>query len=312
MKIIGNQMKAWAEYRPPPRAKKSHYEDYDEDYDLPKSYSSKYERSPQKSPQKIPQKGYIGAPRGYVDYDRIVDPEPMESRVPSVNSLDRLIANYVEPTTSRSRNFDMDGDIFDLYNGPVMRLERPSVPQQVVPSSLRRYVPNDSSHLSYSMRSRLERNPEPVQSMGIFANSGHSPTKTPQPSSGHSQSSSNSSSKGFRVIVTNLHSEVSVWDIKELFADIGGLVSAEIIRPGVAEVVYKTLKDAEDAVEVYHHRQLDGMPMKCLLINPTSPSASSQRAPTSGRLQQQSSSNSRSNPMELDLDTLHHVLFKRN
>ena len=62
--------------------------------------------------------------------------------------------------------------------------------------------------------------------------------------------------------------QVTVFDIQELFGDIGGLLSAVIVKPGVAEVVYKTVKDAEDAVEVYHNRQLDGQPMKCHLITP--------------------------------------------
>lgn len=41
-----------------------------------------------------------------------------------------------------------------------------------------------------------------------------------------------------------------------------------MVRPGVAEVIFSTMKDAEAAVETYHNRQLDGQPMKCLLVNP--------------------------------------------
>lgn len=56
---------------------------------------------------------------------------------------------------------------------------------------------------------------------------------------------------------------------------------SRLIRPGIAEVVYRTLKDAMKAVDTYHNRQLDGHPMKCLLVNPTpksSPSVSSVRS----------------------------------
>lgn len=69
-------------------------------------------------------------------------------------------------------------------------------------------------------------------------------------------------------MVSNLHSSVTQSDIKELFEDIGELYEARLVRPGVAEVIYNTIKDAEKAVETYHNRQLDGQPMKCLLVNP--------------------------------------------
>lgn len=48
----------------------------------------------------------------------------------------------------------------------------------------------------------------------------------------------------------------------------GELTVSRLVRPGIAEVIYKTLKDATKAVETYHNRQLDGHPMKCLLVNP--------------------------------------------
>lgn len=43
----------------------------------------------------------------------------------------------------------------------------------------------------------------------------------------------------------------------------------------MAEVAYKLEKDAIDAVEIYHNRQLDGLPMKCTLIN--NPESSSKK-----------------------------------
>lgn len=55
--------------------------------------------------------------------------------------------------------------------------------------------------------------------------------------------------------------------LQELFEDIGQLLVARLVRPGTAEVIYKNLKDAQKAVDTYHNRQLDGQPMKCLLVN---------------------------------------------
>lgn len=67
---------------------------------------------------------------------------------------------------------------------------------------------------------------------------------------------------------------------QELFEDVGELLISRLVRPGIAEVIYKTLKDATKAVETYHNRQLDGHPMKCLLVNPRPKTSST----TSGRV----------------------------
>ena len=40
---------------------------------------------------------------------------------------------------------------------------------------------------------------------------------------------------------------------------------ATLQRPGMAEVVYARREDAMRAVDVYHNRQLDGLPMHCTL-----------------------------------------------
>lgn len=81
-------------------------------------------------------------------------------------------------------------------------------------------------------------------------------------------SSSATQSTGYRIVVSNLQANVTQEDIKELFEDVGELLVSRLVRPGIAEVIYKTLKDATKAVETYHNRQLDGHPMKCLLVNP--------------------------------------------
>ncbi|XP_065203025.1 serine/arginine repetitive matrix protein 1-like [Planococcus citri] len=80
----------------------------------------------------------------------------------------------------------------------------------------------------------------------------------------------------YRIMISNLHEKVTTEDIKELFEDIGDLVYTRM-RNGTAEVAYKHQKDAENAVEIYHNRQLDGLPMKCTLITNTSESPNKKR-----------------------------------
>lgn len=41
------------------------------------------------------------------------------------------------------------------------------------------------------------------------------------------------------------------------------MIRASLQRPGIAEVVYVRRDDALRAVDVYHNRQLDGLPMHC-------------------------------------------------
>ena len=106
-----------------------------------------------------------------------------------------------------------------------------------------------------SVRSRLyndsrDRN----ESAGIFAKLPVRGTSPPSAQIGH------------RIVVSNLHISVTESDVRELFEDIGALVLAHLVRPGVAEVVFKDLGDAEEAIEAYHNRQLDGKPMKCMLV----------------------------------------------
>lgn len=68
--------------------------------------------------------------------------------------------------------------------------------------------------------------------------------------------------------LTYTKEKINVFIFQELFEDVGELLVSRLVRPGTAEVIYKTLKDATKAVETYHNRQLDGHPMKCLLVNP--------------------------------------------
>ncbi|XP_039313630.1 uncharacterized protein LOC105199247 isoform X2 [Solenopsis invicta] len=114
----------------------------------------------------------------------------------------------------------------------------------------------DSRNLrEVGVKSRLDSSANKPRTMGVLAR--------PKASS-----SSSIQSNGYRIVVSNLQANVTQEDIKELFEDVGELLVSRLVRPGTAEVIYKTLKDATKAVETYHNRQLDGHPMKCLLVNP--------------------------------------------
>ncbi|XP_055911115.1 uncharacterized protein LOC129945403 [Eupeodes corollae] len=259
----------------------------------------------------------IGIPRGYVDYDNMERLEEEEY----ASSINRAVTNELAYDNFRTERHPKDpweangGDPFELYNIPISRAPpeitpddsirrqfRPLSPsrtiRQLSPPFSRRYIPQPASHLSYEMRSRLEHAPDRNVSMGIFSN----PLK-PQNSSQMS---------GYRIVVSNLNTSVTEGDIKELFEDLGELYESRLVRPGIAEVIYKDLKDAEKAVETYHNRQLDGQPMKCLLVNPR---ASSKPTAPAIKIINSNSTNrvpSGKPPVEIDIDALHKVLFRRH
>ncbi|KMY87013.1 uncharacterized protein Dsimw501_GD15616, partial [Drosophila simulans] len=108
---------------------------------------------------------------------------------------------------------------------------------------------------------------------------------------------------GYRLLVSNLHTNVTTADIRELFSDIGPVYDARVVRPGTAEVIYKSLEHAEKAVDTYHHRQFDDQPMHCVLVNPHSSRRSVHKA--SSRTVTTNSSG-----VEVDIDALHSVLFR--
>ncbi|XP_066598430.1 polymerase delta-interacting protein 3-like [Prorops nasuta] len=111
-------------------------------------------------------------------------------------------------------------------------------------------------------------------------------------------------STGYRIVVSNLQANVTQEDIKELFEDVGELLVSRLVRPGIAEVIYKTMKDATKAVETYHNRQLDGHPMKCLLVHPrpkTNPGGPIRSLPESRRTS--------SSYVQPSLGAVHRALF---
>lgn len=111
-----------------------------------------------------------------------------------------------------------------------------------------------SGRISQELKARLDTPTAPLpRTMGILSSTDAAPPLSIQ---------------GHRIVVSNLQPSVTHEDIKELFEDIGPLVTSHVVRPGTAEVIYKYQKDAKRAVDAYHNRQLDGQPMKCMLVNP--------------------------------------------
>ncbi|XP_050344854.1 polymerase delta-interacting protein 3-like [Nymphalis io] len=106
----------------------------------------------------------------------------------------------------------------------------------------------------------------------------------------------------YRIIVSNLRSTVTSGDIDELFGDVGGMIESRLVRPGTAEIIYKSVEDAQRAVDLYHNRQLDGQPMNCLLVTPRSTSAATRNSNKPALY----STNSNVEP---DISTFHKVLF---
>ncbi|KAJ8947727.1 hypothetical protein NQ318_017988 [Aromia moschata] len=152
-----------------------------------------------------------------------------------------------------------------------------------------------------NVHSRLDSLPSTPESHGIFS---HTKTKVVVPA-------------GHRIVVSNLQPSVTQDDIKELFEDIGQLLAAKLVRPGIAEVIYKNLKDAQKAVDTYHNRQLDGQPMKCLLVNkrpinhPTALPVTKPEGILGSRKATGVPTSSLSNRLVPDISTIHKVLFQR-
>lgn len=216
--------------------------------------------------------------------------------------------NYVQPPMpplpSFSRTITTDPfDCYEPYQRPAGYNPNVTAPSIDVDTYYEKLVPppprkgilrNSTSSLgikepSAALKARLYVKPDPHQPSGIFGRD-----RDPDIDLSHDIPA------GFRIVVSNLQTTVTQSDIHELFEDIGELIDARLVRPGVAEVVYKRLYDAEMAVETYHNRQLDGQPMKCLLVRPRSGT----KATAATKLV-------KAKDLEVDMETLHKVLFKR-
>ncbi|KAL7745809.1 hypothetical protein ACLKA6_010003 [Drosophila palustris] len=230
--------------------------------------------------------------------------------------------------TSPGGSNSMAGDPFAIYESARNRVERPSLPppphighgdngEKLFERRQRNMAA--TSNLPDSLRARLFGNePDRRVSHGIYANengsSGHQAASGLSSINLHQRRSPPSMSMplplsvvnnkpGYRLLVSNLHSNVTTADIRELFNDIGPMYDAHVVRPGTAEVIYKSLEHAEMAVDAYHQREFDGQPMHCVLVNPHSSNRSAHSV--SSRTVTTNSSG-----VEVDIDALHSVLFR--
>ncbi|XP_058800306.1 polymerase delta-interacting protein 3-like [Phymastichus coffea] len=227
-------------------------------------------------------------PTPYRDWDK----PPLHSTSSSVSRSQSLRSS----DHSRPRDYKVipRTDMTKVQSTPIYKDEWnfSSKSRTIIPDVNSKYYQTVKSHRDVGVRSRLQASPPP-------------PTKTSRSAPTATRLKTSSQSGGYRIVVSNLQSNVTQEDIKELFEDVGELLVSRLVRPGIAEVIYKTLKDASKAVETYHNRQLDGHPMKCLLVNPR-PKGSSSSSSSSRTL---SHSRSSSSYGQASLGAVHRALF---
>ncbi|KAK9889758.1 hypothetical protein WA026_007138 [Henosepilachna vigintioctopunctata] len=165
-----------------------------------------------------------------------------------INSVERPFRRNELLNTRTYENFSISRPLRTRAYIDLDAIDDEEMPLEV---PLRTSIHLQGTSRSSNIHSRLDATTPQLESHGIFS---QTKTKVVVPA-------------GHRIVVSNLQNTVSQEDIKELFEDIGDLLAARLVRPGVAEVIYKNLKDAQKAVDTYHNRQLDGQPMKCLLVN---------------------------------------------
>lgn len=228
------------------------------------------------------------------------DMPPHPSLYKWTNPAASQLINTVERPLRRSnmnRNFENFSISRPLGPRPTY-IDLDAVEDEIMPleiPALRQSVHLHGTGRSSNIHSRLDSNLPQPESHGIFA---ATKTKVVVPA-------------GHRIVVSNLQNTVSQEDIKELFEDVGDLLAARLVRPGVAEVIYKNLKDAQKAVDTYHNRQLDGQPMKCLLVNKRP--LNNPTAPALPKGDMNYTEIPRTIPEKLvpDISTIHKVLFQR-
>lgn len=204
----------------------------------------------------------------------------------------------VQPNTSRGY-IDLD---YPAEERKRMKLPSP-------PPVMRPIVVSDDEDMVEPMRPPPRPSRAPTSSAAGIAKA-RLESSRPQ-----SSSASASGPLGYRIVVSNLQNTVTHEDIRELFEDIGPLVTSRLVRPGTAEVVYRQFKDAERAVDNYHNRQLDGQPMKCLLVKPRT--SASTAAPSSGSLRATVGASSKlsgsgKSSVVPDITTIHKALFNKS
>lgn len=192
----------------------------------------------------------------------------------------------------------------DLYHNPM-----DIISTRTVRNDLMRDSSPPSPHALLSSRLESSRgilggSSRSGSSAGILGGSRSRSSEGILAASRHS-SSQQQSQQGHRIVVSNLKDSVNSADIKELFEDIGPLIASRVVRPGTAEVIYASQKDAIKAVETYHNRQLDKQPMKCMLVTPRA--SANPLVPAAPKLP----TATRANTVQPDLAAVYKALFNK-
>lgn len=121
--------------------------------------------------------------------------------------------------------------------------------------------------------------------------------------------------QGYKIHVTNLHSEVTEEDIVELFGAVGALKKAKLVKPGFGEVVYVKREDAVSACKRYDSRELDGQPMNVKLMTTGKPPATTDDL-RQELLKQNKKSSDAATPhtkevLPVDVELIHKALYKK-
>ncbi|XP_071132226.1 uncharacterized protein [Mytilus edulis] len=127
--------------------------------------------------------------------------------------------------------------------------------------------------------------------------------------------------QGYKISITNLHPVVSQDDIVELFGAVGAMKRARLIKEGIGEVMYVQKEDATKAIQKYHNRELDGIPMqvKLAVVKPTPvpkpviTTAPTEDTPPSAKaepLKLFKGTNKKVQESDIETGTLHRALFK--
>ncbi|XP_017778334.1 PREDICTED: polymerase delta-interacting protein 3-like [Nicrophorus vespilloides] len=268
-------------------------------------------RMPSTMNTKIQQQlGLLTAPRASRPIKKMAK-RPTKEFQPPV--LKKTIRNDYSMPMMPQFGYDHHPDIYRYYPSYQVDMPRPHMDLTISRGLVSDRSSGDWSTFSSKMRS-IEDEPMVVETMtrpgmGRMSSDIHSRLDSKPSSSVPKSNVMAVVPMGHRIVVSNLQTSVTQDDIRELFEDIGQLFVARLVRPGTAEVIYKNLKDAQKAVDTYHNRQLDGQPMKCLLVNnrpgnnPTAPAIKTTEGVRKG---------ASSNKLVPDISTIHKVLFQRN
>ncbi|CAC5409258.1 POLDIP3 [Mytilus coruscus] len=127
--------------------------------------------------------------------------------------------------------------------------------------------------------------------------------------------------QGYKISITNLHPVVSQDDIVELFGAVGAMKRARLVKEGIGEVMYVQKEDAAKAIQKYHNRELDGIPMQVKLAVPkqtpvakpvvtTAPSEDTPPSAKAEPLKLFKGTNKKVPESDIETGTLHRALFK--